>query len=110
MRMLSRFSHVQVFRDPMDCNPPGSSVHGILQAWILEWIAIFYSRGSSWTQGLNLRLLNLLYGQEGSSPLAPPGKAGMKITHLDKGHLLKSLKSNRNSNFLIFNLANKYFL
>ena len=34
--------------DPMDCGPPGSSVHGILQARILEWVAISYSRGSSW--------------------------------------------------------------
>ena len=34
--------------DPMDCSPPGSSVHGILQARILEWIAIPFSRGSSW--------------------------------------------------------------
>ena len=33
--------------DPMDCRPPGSSVHGILQAGILEWIAIPFSRGSS---------------------------------------------------------------
>ena len=33
--------------DPMDCSPPGSSVHGILQARILEWIAISFSRGSS---------------------------------------------------------------
>ena len=30
--------------DPMDCNPPGSSVHGILQARILEWVAIPFSR------------------------------------------------------------------
>ena len=40
--------------DPMDCCPPGSSVHGILQARILEWVAIPFSRGSSrprdWTQ------------------------------------------------------------
>ena len=40
--------------DPMDCSPPGSSVHGILQARILEWAAISFSRGSSqprdWTQ------------------------------------------------------------
>ena len=34
-------------RDPMDCSPPGSSVHGILQARILEWTAIPFSRGSS---------------------------------------------------------------
>ena len=33
--------------DPMDCSLPGSSVHGILQAKILEWVAIPYSRGSS---------------------------------------------------------------
>ena len=36
--------------DPMDCSPPGSSVHGILQARILEWIAIPFSRGSSWSR------------------------------------------------------------
>ena len=33
--------------DPMDCSPSGSSVHGILQARILEWVAISFSRGSS---------------------------------------------------------------
>jgi len=31
----------------MDCSPPGTSIHGILQARILEWVAIFFSRGSS---------------------------------------------------------------
>ena len=31
----------------MDCTPPGSSVHGILQARILEWVAIPFSSGSS---------------------------------------------------------------
>ena len=36
--------------DPMDCSPPGSSVHGILQARILEWVAISFSRGSSLTR------------------------------------------------------------
>ena len=33
--------------NPMDYKPPGSSVHGILQARILEWVAISFSRGSS---------------------------------------------------------------
>ena len=33
--------------DPMNCSPPGFSVHGILQAKILEWVAIPFSRGSS---------------------------------------------------------------
>ena len=36
-------SHVQLFCDFMDCNPPGSSVHGILQARILEWVPISFS-------------------------------------------------------------------
>ena len=33
--------------DPMDCSLPGFSVQGIFQAWVLEWIAIFFSWGSS---------------------------------------------------------------
>ena len=40
--------------DPMDPNPPGPSIHGILQTRILEWVAISFSRASSqprlWTQ------------------------------------------------------------
>ena len=32
---------------PIDCSPPGSSVHGVLQARTLQWVAIFSSRGSS---------------------------------------------------------------
>ena len=34
--------------NPMDCSPPGSSVHGVLQARMLEWVAMPFSRGSSW--------------------------------------------------------------
>ena len=34
--------------DSMDCSPPGSSAHGILQARILEWVTMPSSRGSSW--------------------------------------------------------------
>ena len=33
--------------DPIDCSPPGSCVHEIFQARILEWVAISFSRGSS---------------------------------------------------------------
>ena len=33
--------------DPMDCSPPGSSVHGIFQARVLEWVAIAFSDSSS---------------------------------------------------------------
>ena len=49
---LLLFSH-SVMLDhcyPMDCSPPSSSVHGIILARILEWIAISSSRGSSWAR------------------------------------------------------------
>ena len=36
--------------DPVDCSPPGFFVHGILQARILEWVTISFSRGSSWSR------------------------------------------------------------
>ena len=51
--------------DILDYSPPGSSVHGILQAGILEWVAISFSRGSSWPRDRTLvshiagRCLNL---------------------------------------------------
>ena len=45
--LLSCFSHVQLFVTPCTVTPPGSSVHGILQAIILEWVVIPFSRGSS---------------------------------------------------------------
>ena len=40
--------------DPMDSSLPGSSVHGIFQAVVLEWIAISFSRGSSQTRDWTL--------------------------------------------------------
>ena len=39
--------------EPRDCSPPGSSVHGIFQGGILEWVAISSSRGSSWSRDQN---------------------------------------------------------
>ena len=59
----------------MDGSPPGSSVHGILQARILEWVAIPSSRGSS--------ILCLLHWQVGSLPLAPPGKPHLSFDSLE---------------------------
>ena len=46
MCMLS-FQWSWTLCDPMDCSLPGSSIHGILQARILEWVAMLSSRGSS---------------------------------------------------------------
>ena len=55
--------------DPVDCSPPGSSVHGILQARILEWVAMPFSRES------NSGLLHLPHWQARSLPLTPPDAA-----------------------------------
>ena len=46
--LLLLLGRVWLFCDSMDCSPPGSSVHGISQARTLEWVAIPFSRGSSW--------------------------------------------------------------
>ena len=51
--------------DPMDCSLPGSSIHGIFQARILEWIAISFSRGSSQPRSPAL--------QADALPSEPPG-------------------------------------
>ena len=45
--VLSWFSRARLFETPVDCSLPGSSVHGILQARTLEWVAMRFSRGSS---------------------------------------------------------------
>ena len=47
--------------NPTDCSPPGSTVHGILEARILEWVAISFSRRLIPTQGSNPCLLCLLH-------------------------------------------------
>ena len=59
---------------PTDCSSPGSSVHGICQARILEWVAISSAQRIFPTQLSNLCLLGLFHWQVGSLPLAPPGK------------------------------------
>ena len=59
--------------NPMDCSPPGFSVHGILQARILEWEAIPFSRGSSW-------------------PRDRPGSLSCSQIHYHLSHNCQSLK------------------
>ena len=71
--------------NPMDCSPPGFSVHGILQARIPEWVTIPFSRGSSW--GWNLSLLHsrwILYhlSQHGGPISLPLFVLCIIITHV----------------------------
>ena len=55
--MLSHFSRIWLCNST-DCSPPGSSVHGILQARILEWVAMSSSRGSSWPRDQTQTLIS----------------------------------------------------
>ena len=57
----------------VDCSPPGFSVHGILQASILEWVAMPSSRGASQPRNqIHVSSISL-YWQGDSLPLVPPG-------------------------------------
>ena len=60
--------------NPMDCSPPGSSVHGIFPGKNIGVGCHFLLQGIFLTQGSNLHLLHLLHWQLDSLPLEPPGK------------------------------------
>ena len=68
--------HVNLFQsrltlcNPMDCSPPGSSVHGILQARILAWVVMPSFRGSSWPRDQS----SISYVSCIGRKIAPPGK------------------------------------
>ena len=66
--------------NPMDCSPPGFSVHEILQARIQEWVASSFSRGFSWSRNwTQVRSL-----QADSLLSEPPGKPQVDIPGGDK--------------------------
>ena len=84
--------------NPMDCRLPGSSVHGILQARILEWVAITFSRGSS--QPRNRTQVSCIIGRrfyhlshQGS--LLKVGKLQIMESHLGKTELGTSLENGK---------------
>ena len=82
--------------DPKDYNLPGSSVHGILQTRILEWVVISFTRGSSqprdWTQVSCMQADSLQSG--------PPGKPPVYEYLIDPADLLK-----RHFHFLLWILV-----
>ena len=97
-------------QEPMDGSQPGYSVHGILQARVLEWLAIPFSRGSSqlrdpiWISHIADRVFSLLSDQPGKprfdsrSYLCVPMSVLAMLTHLlDK----EQLKSSSVFSFLI---------
>ena len=67
----------------MDCSLPGFSVLGIFQARKLEWVAMSFSRESSWPRDWT-RIFSSSALAEGSLPLAPPGKPSPSSAHSKK--------------------------
>ena len=54
--------------DPMDCSLPGSSVHGLFQARVLEWVVIAFSIWSEWLLSESLQTINAGEGVEKREP------------------------------------------
>ena len=73
--------------DPMDYSPPGSFVHGILQARILEWVAVPSSRDLP-NPRIELRSPALQVDSLPSEPLGKPKNAGVGILSLLQGTFL----------------------
>ena len=73
LRACSAIQSCPTLCDPMDCSPPGSSVHGVLQARIGEKVAI-PPPGDLPNPGIEPSFLCFLHWQAGSLPLAPAGK------------------------------------
>ena len=66
--------------DSVDCSLPGSYVHGVIQARIVEWDAMPSSRGSPWPRDQTHISYIYLHWQAGSLTLVPPGKPEMGCT------------------------------
>ena len=89
--------------DSMDCSPPGSSVHGISQARILEWVAISFSKGSSQPTDQTCVSCTFSALQVNSLLAEPPEKSNYTINHLLKQtnnvvFFLKHKKKKKNLN------------
>ena len=83
MRVAKSLQLCPTLCNPMDYSLPESSVHGIFQARILEWVAISSPRGSS-QPGDQTRVSYFLHWQAGSLSLASPGKPPLLPEYLPK--------------------------
>ena len=73
--------HAQLtLSNPVDCSPPGSSVHGFSQARILEWVAFYFSRGSSWPRGRTC-VSRVSCIDRRFFTMEPPGKPSLEVSY-----------------------------
>ena len=67
--------------DPMDCRPPGSSIHGIFQAGVLEWGVIAFSDQIEWPSSKSLQTINAEESVEKREPSYIVGKVANLYSH-----------------------------
>ena len=95
---VQSLNHVQLFCDPMDCSPAGSSVHRICQKRIIEWVAVSFSRGSFLIQGSNQHLLSLMRWRRILYQLSHRGSSNSQQTGKETG----SKKSLFRESFILY--------
>ena len=100
--VVHSFSCVRLWGDPMACSPPGSSIHGISQARIMEWVAISFS-GDFPNPGIEpafpaLQVDSLLLSYQGSHPFTKVSvkKKIVKTRKKSFYHMLLFLSNKRN--------------
>ena len=83
--------------EPMDCNPPGSSVHEILQVRILEWFTISFSRGSSWSRD-GTHVSCMAGGFFTTEPMGKPKTGVHRLKDLPNRHKHTHTDTHQNTN------------
>ena len=76
--------------DPMNCSLPGSSVHGIFQGRVLEWVTISFSKRSSWTR--DQTQVSRIVGR--CFTIEPPGKSGEESQIPKQIHSFNNIRKN----------------
>ena len=98
--------------DTVDCSPAGSSIHGILQARILEWVAISFSRGSSlprdWTQISHIAGRFFSSWAKGSPKDLLAISPDLALPFAALGNQLSTFCLHKSIDFLILNISNKW--
>ena len=94
--------------DPMDYSPPGSSVNGILQARILEWVTIPFSGGSSWPRDWThmFCIAGSFFTTE--PPWEAPKHVTLKATRLTHGKVRRCEKQRTHSIYMFSDWKNQY--
>ena len=84
--------------DPMDCNLPGSSVHGLFQARVLEWVSIAFSEACKLTLA-KMRKKQMLLESLGKNPMMRQQKP-LRLQTKRKLYLIENTESNLNYGFV----------